>query len=566
MKKDSLIDQLLAVFTGQKLTAPTILTDCCSGKEAELYEQRRQIFNTKFQFRPSAIFLVENKEQVAAIVAFANAHPTQITLRARSGGHDHEGESSGTDSWVIDFVKMNSVTLNKAASKIQNRNVVAIGPGAQFRHVKAEMDKMGLGIPHGTCETVCVAGYTMGGGWGPWTRRYGMGCERLIGATIVLGDGSIKTVRDTDPPGSAEGRLMWALRGGGGFSYGIVTELVYDAFELPPQAHSFQVSFLGKDGLPDRRAIDILKDWERMIAGDKHPDLIGTNLMITASHLKPGQTPNPDAKLACVFNGYYAGSEQAVRDLVERCFGKHYLPRLTVQAQVTASSSAKGGLQRTKEWHFHGWDRRRPVGAPVLQKDIDIQPDIALETEGPAPHKITSRLANSKGWNNRSRKALICALQSSLVAPANPDESGKNDFGVNQYITIGAISGPYYHKRKAKKTELGVAFPYTRRPFTLQFQAWWDQYLSADGTPLASEEVIARETLENRPWVNRAEDWIEACRDADIPNTSGAFISFKDDAVKTDIYFAQSYDPLKAVKVDCSEDGNLLFQTRKTIL
>lgn len=62
-------------------------------------------------------------------------------------------------------------------------------------------------------------------------------------------------------------------------------------------------------------------------------------------------------------------------------------------------------------------------------------------------------------------------------------------------------------------------------------------------------------------------DYAEDCYfDANVPNTSVAFISFKDDAVKTDTYFAQRYDPLKAVKVDCSEYMKLLFQTRKTTL
>jgi len=47
-----------------------------------------------------------------------------------------------------------------------------------------KLDQLRLGIAHGTCATVAVAGYTMGGGWGPWTRLYGMACERLIGARL----------------------------------------------------------------------------------------------------------------------------------------------------------------------------------------------------------------------------------------------------------------------------------------------------------------------------------------------------------------------------------------------
>jgi len=53
-----------------------------------------------------------------------------------------------------------------------------------------------------------------------------MACERLIGATIVLGNGEVKEISWKDSRKSAGGKLLWALRGGGGFSYGIVTELI----------------------------------------------------------------------------------------------------------------------------------------------------------------------------------------------------------------------------------------------------------------------------------------------------------------------------------------------------
>jgi hypothetical protein len=70
----------------------------------------------------------------------------------------------------------------------------------------------------------------------------------------------------------------------------------------------------------------------------------------------------------------------------------------------------------------------------------------------------------------------------------------------------------------------------------------------------------------NRPFVNRAEDWMEDCRDYIIPHTSGAFISFKDASIPTSTYFSTSYKQLMAIKIECSKDPNLLLRTRKTIL
>ena len=85
---------------------PEILTPDSPG-----FAVQRQVNNTKFQFIPWAIVLVETTEQVSAIVKFANQHPAEIILRVRSGGHDHEGECSGTDTLLIDFSKMHAVDV-----------------------------------------------------------------------------------------------------------------------------------------------------------------------------------------------------------------------------------------------------------------------------------------------------------------------------------------------------------------------------------------------------------------------------------------------------------------------
>jgi FAD binding domain len=571
MNSGHLIETLRAQFLHRSIAIPKILTDCCCGADAVEYEAARQIFNRKFEFRPKAIFMVENTEQVALIVGFVSQHPGEILLRARSGGHDHEGECTGTDTWQINFRLMNKVTLDEVKSKQQNRHVVRIEPGTQFQKVKREMDKMGkngLSIAHGTCETVCVAGYTMGGGWGPWTRRFGMGCERLIGATIVLGNGERLDISDAAAPGSKEACLLWALRGGGGFSYGIVTELVYDAFEIPKDLFSFQVYFVGEDKQADQPAIDILEKWEKTIAGNSNDELIGTNLMITAQHLAEGEAPDPDAKLSCMFNGFYNGTEAQLKRFIESNFGKQYLPSLSFSRYVRPNKSglyqtSANGPARKQQWHFGSWDR---LGSGSDSDANNISPGIQLETEGPAPHKITSRLAN-EGWNRASRVALICALQSPLVQP-QPNGGTKKQYDVRQYITIGAITGPFYSQRKPAPNEIGSAFPYPDRLFTLQFQSWWDQYRKPDGGLLdgVTEQQARQISVDNRLWANHAENWIEACRNADIPHSGNAFISFKDDAVRTDMYFDQSYQPLIKVKTEHSEDPHLLFQTRKTIL
>ena len=531
---------------------------------------KRQVNNTKFQFIPWAIVMVETTRQVAAIVKFANHYPALITLRVRSGGHDHEGECSGTDTLLIDFSKMHAVDVawKEVPASSKREPIVTVQPGARFERIKPILDANNIGLAHGTCETVAIAGYTMGGGWGPWTRRYGMGCERLIGATIVLGDGEIKTLDLDAPKDSHEARLLWALRGGGGLSYGIVTEFKFAAFELPDNLCSFNLRCL--DEWPKRTALEILHCWETAITGDQNPQLIGTNLKVVAINLPEGQSPDPAAILDCTFNGYFAGTEQEAKEMIAKYFGAAPKRALAVQVH-RRPAGLLGAAVKSTPWPFDSWDRQVPSKQKRLKQLLaspnDIRPYIELEPDGPAPRKITSRLVDSTGWKDVGRKELICALQSPLVPTAKDMEvdGQPNDFALNAYITLGAITGPYYATYDPH-TAPPSAFPYKDRPFTIQFQAWWDQFLNIDGKPKKDIPVIVKAALANRPWINRGQDWIEVCRDYKIANTSGAFISFKDSAVRTETYFSSSYHPLVKVKQDCSKDAHVLFRTRKTII
>ncbi|HEY8931407.1 MAG TPA: BBE domain-containing protein [Mucilaginibacter sp.] len=75
-------------------------------------------------------------------------------------------------------------------------------------------------------------------------------------------------------------------------------------------------------------------------------------------------------------------------------------------------------------------------------------------------------------------------------------------------------------------------------------------------------------SLENplvQPFVNRAMDWLTACRDDDIPGTYGAFISFKDDSIPTRVYFQDSYNRLKKIKEAYALDPGNLLGSRKAI-
>jgi len=569
---------------------PEILFDSPSTNKE--YNDKRQIFNTYYQFRPTAIVFCTNTEQVSEIIKCIREYNYTGTLRIRSGGHDHEGECSATDALVIDLSKMTTVDIEA------DLNYATIQPGIMFIDLIKQMNAKNVGLPHGTCYSVRIAGFTFGGGWGPWTRQKGMGCESLAGVTIVLGDGSYRTIIDNKLIPIYEGKpvadldeedrkLLWALRGGGGMSYGIITALIYKTFTMPDYTTKFTVAWEQKFGQDIPPAVDILKRWEELIGYNENLDLLGTNLKVVAK-FKDVQdtTPVEESLHDCYFYGYYMGSKEKFQNqqdfeanllkiieedwFPENQFGQYNVNfedsiEAVLSNNVTNSSGKLTAVpdNNRRQWStFSAWDRivkwdNKKDKHPLLEGLYDTESlpphfqAIPPEIDKPAPHKITSRFAmvtDDEKLASQRRIKLIESLESNLL----PTE-GENQ-GMNTYFTLGAITGEYYrdYDFNANQFPEGSSFAYKKCFYTIQYQAWWDN----DGI----------ENPEVQPYVNRAIDWLEVCRNYEIPATYGAFISFKDDSIPTKVYFQESYDRLKEIKEVYSKDPNNILSSRKTII
>lgn len=519
----SLKDDIESEWTNQKLgSLPEMLYDC--GEKPGLYNEKRKVFNRRFDFRPSIIVFPTTAKEVSFFVNYAKAR--LIEIRVRGGGHDHEGESVATDAIVLDMSKINYADVDK------DQGVVRLGPGGIFMNLITVLNAAKVGIPHGTCQTVGITGFTLGGGWGPWTRMYGMCCESLVGATIVLGNGDIKELTEDCP----DRELLWALRGGGGFSYGIVTELVIKTFPLPEVSNKFEVSWTTTPG------IEVLRAWEEVIGYDSNEKLIGTNLKMVA---KPEDKESVDESIHyCYFYGYYEGDEEEIRATVAEWFTT--VP--DYEFKIVEETDDRPHLQ------FSTWDRLPARKLTATKANLlGAFRDIPLEGDKPAPHKITSRLVNETGWDEEGRRNLIRSLRSNLLS-----REGEDEHGVMAYVTLGAISGKFYRDYSQEEGELGSAFPYKKRPFTIQYQTWWE----TNGPTTAEAAVKNGVNL----YTNRAMDWIQTCRQMSFPQTSGAFISFKDAGIPTETYFMQNYKELIRIKKDYSEDKLNRFRSRKTIL
>lgn len=183
------------------------------------YDEDRQVWNRAIQKYPIAILYCTGKEDVVRALKFCTSNNTNF--RIRSGGHNYEGYSTGDDVIVIDVSRMKKIVINELD------NTVKIEAGVQNSELYNYLGERGYPFPGGTCPTVGVVGYTLGGGWGLSSRLFGLGADNAVEFELVDYKGNLIYVNR-----ECNSDLFWALRGGGGGNFGIVTSII---FRLPPK-------------------------------------------------------------------------------------------------------------------------------------------------------------------------------------------------------------------------------------------------------------------------------------------------------------------------------------------
>jgi FAD binding domain/Berberine and berberine like len=177
------------------------------------YDEARAVHNGMIDKHPAAIVRCSDAGHVADAIAFARRHDAVIAVRG--GGHNGGGLGVVDDGVVIDLAGMADVTLDATGER------VTVGGGATWSDVDAVTATVGRATPSGIISTTGVGGLTLGGGIGHLSRRYGLTVDNLLGADVVLADGSqVHASADQHPD------LFWALRGGGG-NFGVVTSFAF---------------------------------------------------------------------------------------------------------------------------------------------------------------------------------------------------------------------------------------------------------------------------------------------------------------------------------------------------
>jgi FAD/FMN-containing dehydrogenase len=456
------------------------------------YDNARRISNARFDYKPNCIYYCSNAEQVKT--ALQAAAPGKV--RVRSGGHHHEGMSSGEGVTIIDLSSINHICFS------DDNDTVWIGAGARLEQVYSAVLARGRVLSGGGCGDVRVGGLVQGGGWGPYSRAYGLTCDQLSAFRMVTERGADCITVSLDP-GNSHHDLFWAVCGGGGGNFGVITEFQFKLARHDGPITSFTLTW--DVGSRSSLIKAVLNEWLPFYKDD--------DWQLT-SFCRISASPDP----AAVIGGNYLGSAEAAADRLERLLPSTYRD---AKRKYDPVGPGKG------EQLFHPEYQPGPPREALLALPGSAQsPPKDTCDGGFYPHKVSSCFPRTTFGESE-----VQAIVGFMIGP--PDGNAR------RYLSLHGMGGAI--TRDPEWRQKRSCFPYRDSPFMLQYQAWW-----AD----AKDEQLTKECLA----------WVKAFREHMADYTKGAFINFPDkDLVKDPdtpegridllkIYYAENFPRLRDIK------------------
>ena len=163
------------------------------------------------------------------------ARENNLRLVVKGGGHSYQGTSNAPDSLLIWTRHMNDIAMHPdfvpqgCEHTLQPQPAVTLGAGTiGMQAYQAVTTQGGKYVQGGGCTTVCLGGLVASGGFGSYSKHYGTAAGGLLEAEVVTADGQIRIANACTNPD-----LFWALKGGGGGSFGVVSKMTLRVHDLP---------------------------------------------------------------------------------------------------------------------------------------------------------------------------------------------------------------------------------------------------------------------------------------------------------------------------------------------
>lgn len=488
----------------------------------EDYDKAREISNSYFNYFPVAIAFPKTTEEVSVMIKEFNKKnksrslDDKIPLRIMSGGHQHEGMSSADDSFVIRLSNLGKIEYNS------NKTEAWIPTGMKLEVAYDKLEEYKKTIPGGGCMNVNVGGLTQGGGWGMNARKDGLTCDNILAAEVVLANGDIVQASKKVHP-----KLFWAIRGGGGGNFGIVTRFLFKLQDISPEICVFR--FFWKHDQMENAIAAFLEEQK------KFPNELTSFLRVTAVAKPIDGEYKKDYPVYA--SGLYHGRLASLMELLEPLADKTnpQNPEYSVRSLEGYTNEELKAVRK-----FTGFDIMSSQNIKVNQNtsiidlfNYDVFDDSIDKEEinesskkclvdppesncsSPHPHKVSSGFSNkTKGQTDSQYYNDIAKVVSDYFANSINGSYKEHLPYVRSYMTIHSMGGAM-----SKEPDGGSAFAFRDTEFLLQFQSWWDY-------PKGSEASCQAD----REWPQDYIDWVINLR-AILQKEAlieGAFINFVD--------------------------------------
>ncbi|KAL8512735.1 hypothetical protein ACS0TY_019025 [Phlomoides rotata] len=256
--------------------------------------------------KPQVIITPEHESQIPPVILCARDNDMEI--RIRSGGHDMEGGSfvSEVPFVILDMINFSQATVDAEAK------TAWVGTGATLGILYYSIAEKSptLAFPAGFCPTVGVGGHISGGGYGTLLRKYGFAADNVIDARIVDVNGRI-----LDRKSMGED-LFWAIKGGGGASFGVIVSFKLQLVDVPEKLTVFNIH-----RTLQQNATQLIHRWQ-YIAPKFEKDL---HLYINAGRTSylTGENSSQDGRnisLGASFKAFYLGRVDRLLSLMQESF------------------------------------------------------------------------------------------------------------------------------------------------------------------------------------------------------------------------------------------------------
>ncbi|KAH8695640.1 isoamyl alcohol oxidase [Talaromyces proteolyticus] len=179
---------------------------------------------------------------VVTAVKFAKTHNIRVSIK--NTGHDYFGRANTPNTLAIWTHNMKNMTYHSNFTAYNcpvsnGKDIGEIGAGAQAADVYAYFQNFNMDVTGGNEGSVGLAGgFGQGGGHGVFGPSHGLMVDNAVEFDVVTADSQFRTINQCNDP-----ELFWAMRGGGGGSFAILTSY---RFQLHPAVKLNVYSFIAR--------------------------------------------------------------------------------------------------------------------------------------------------------------------------------------------------------------------------------------------------------------------------------------------------------------------------------